>query len=108
MAIALVLLVGTYGLFEAQTLIRGPILTVTAPTPGELVANTFLTITGVAKNSTRVLVNGRPVTQDFSGAFSQKLITTNGYGVVLVEAQNRFGRTTTRRIEYVGTPQASH
>lgn len=104
LALALIILTVGYGIFNARTLMRGPVVTITDPLPGETLTETLLIIEGSAKNVTRVRVNGRPITLDQQGAFMEKLVTQSGYGTVVVEAENRFGQHTRKVVEYVGKP----
>jgi hypothetical protein len=101
---ALLVLTAGYGLFEARALIQGPLLRVSNPTPGAQLTSALFTVTGNATNISRLSINGRQVTVDPTGRFSEKLATPEGYGVVLVEAENRFGRTSQERVEFVGKP----
>ncbi len=103
-AILLTALTVGYGLVEARTLIAGPTLTVSSPAAGATEAGALFNVRGVATNVTKLSVNGRPVTLDMSGAFNETLVTPNGLGVIVVEGENRFGRTIERHIEFVGQP----
>jgi hypothetical protein len=105
LAMGLCLLTAAYGLFQARALINGPSLSVHSPAPGETVAGVMMHVAGVADNVTRVSVNGRAVTMTLDGAFSEQFTTPEGYGVVLIEAQDRFGRTVSERVEFVGRPE---
>lgn len=104
LALGLVLLAFAYGLFQARTLLEGPELSVSYPAPGDTVTGPVYTLRGTAHNISRVRVNGRPITTDLQGGFSEIMITPDGYSVVVVEAENRLGRYTSRRIEVVGVP----
>ncbi len=106
--ITLFSLVAGYSAYAAHRLFAGPSVVVRTPTPGQTVTEPLTTIRGKVSDATRVLVNGRPITTDTSGGFEEKLVTPSGYGVVLVEAENRFGYHTTQRIELYGRPPAPH
>lgn len=108
LALALVLVTVTYGIYQARTLIHGPVLTVREPHAGAMLESTLMEVHGHADNVTRVTINGRPIALDTSGTFKEKLVTPNGYGVLLVEAYNRFGHRTQERIEFVGRPQTTY
>jgi hypothetical protein len=103
-ALVLLLITSVYGVFQARVLIEGPTLNVHSPTSGETVTGELLEVRGDTKNVTHVHVNGRPVLLDTKGTFSEKLATPEGYGVILVEAQNRFGHTIEEQIEFYGDP----
>lgn len=101
-ALVLVVLTLAYGLFQARTLIGGPQLVVLYPTPGATVSGPVYTVRGTAHNISRVRINGRPITTDLSGGFAETLVTPDGYGVIVVEAENRLKRYASERIEIVG------
>jgi Glucodextranase, domain B len=104
LAIGLVTLTVGYGAFTARTLMTGPVLVVTHPQPGDTLTDTLLSIEGHAENVTRVRINGRPIVLDSSGAFSEKLLTPDGFSTLVVEAENRFGQHTRHVVEFVGRP----
>jgi hypothetical protein len=65
----------------------------------------LLSIEGSAENVSRVRINGRPIALGNTGAFSEKLVTPEGYATVVVEAENRFGQYTREIVEFVGKPE---
>ena len=104
-ALGLVVLTLAYGLFQARTLIGGPELVILYPTPGATVSGPVYTVRGTAHNISRVRINGRPITTDLAGGFAETLVTPLGYGVIVVEAENRLKRYASERIEFVGIPE---
>ncbi len=103
-ALGLILFTLAYGLFQARVLLEGPELTVRAPVPGASLTEPLMEVRGKAHNVTRVTINGRPITTTPEGDFNDTLVTPSGYGVVLVEATNRFGYHIEERIEIYGAP----
>jgi hypothetical protein len=103
-ALVLVLASVGYGLYQARMLIQGPMLTVYAPREGVTEMGQLMEVRGKVENVTRVRVNGRTITTDPEGVFSELLVTPDGYGVVLVEAEDRFGYRTAQQIEVFGMP----
>jgi len=104
-AIVLLLITTVYGVFQARILIEGPALNVITPSPGETVTSQLIEVSGETKNVTHVYINGRSVLLDTKGTFNEKLVTPEGYGVVLVEVRNRFGHTLEEQIEFYGKPE---
>lgn len=94
----------TYGIFQARTLIQGPSLAVLSPRPGETISSVLMDVRGNTENVTRVSLNGQTIPMDTKGVFTTKLVTPEGYGVLLVEATNRFGRHQEERVEFLGKP----
>ena len=103
-ALVLIILTVAYGLFQARTLIQGPVLVVSYPTPGATLEGQTFTLRGNAQNISRVKINGRAVTTNLEGDFEEVLVTPNGFGILLVEAENRLGRYTSERMEVYGKP----
>ncbi len=106
-ALLLVTVTVLYGFFQARTLIDGPRLTVSFPESGGTVSGETLVVSGHTQNVTHVYINGTPATMDVSGNYEKTLITPDGYGIVLIEAENRFGRRAEERVEFFGTPKYS-
>lgn len=96
----LIALLLTYVTYQARSFLRGPLIELT---------DTYTTvhyeqehvITGQAHNIVRLTVNGKEITTSATGAFNHTVILENGYGVILLEAWDRFGRTTAITREYV-------
>jgi hypothetical protein len=103
-ALVLILLTVGYGVFQARTLIVGPTLVVHEPRPGKTLTNTLMEVRGTATNVTHITVNGRPATFDLSGNFKETLLTPEGYGTILIEAENRFGRKVSTQVDIMGAP----
>lgn len=94
-----------YGFFQARTLMQGPTLLLSSPQNGAHIEDELFEVTGTTKNVTHVFLNGRAVQLTTEGEFTETLITPNGYGVLLVEAENRFGRKQQKRIEIFGAKE---
>lgn len=103
-AFTLLLVTAMYGLFQARILIKGPMLFVSLPENGSTVSDVLLEVEGKTEHVTHVSINGRPILLDTSGEFRETLVTPSGYGVIFVEARNRFGHHTEKRIEFYGAP----
>ena len=103
-ALTLVLITAGYGLFEARTLLAGPLLSVDSPANGALVYGTLYEVRGNAAQVSRVSINGRTASLDPSGRFTEPFLTPKGGGTLVVRAEDRFGRVTERRIDIYGEP----
>ena len=103
-ALALLLLTVGYGLFQARTLIEGPVLTIDYPRPGDTVTGQLYEVRGSAHNVSRVKINGRAITTNLEGEFEETMVTPDGLMVLFIEAENRLGRYTSERIEFFGKP----
>lgn len=103
--VACVALVAYFG-FQARFLIEGPRLSFT----DELTTiqhERYVTLSGIAKNSTRIMLNGREIVTDATGAFQEPVVLENGYSVVRIEARDRYGRTSVLERAIVYSPAPS-
>lgn len=91
-----------YGVFQARNLIAGPHITLTSPTPGSGISETTYEVRGVVKNITKISINGAPILADVHGSFSATYSTPDGFGVIRVTGEDRFGRTTATQVEVFG------
>lgn len=86
--------------FQARNLLAGPSIALD-DTHGVLHHERSITLTGTAHNIVRLTLNGREIHTNEAGAFREVLVLENGYTIMTLEAQDRFGRTTTHTEEYV-------
>ncbi len=102
----IMLLVGTltlYIVFQARNIIQGPTVTFTGVY--EPVSHTrHITVNGVAQNIVKLTLNGKEIHTNKTGIFSHDLVLENGYTILTIEAQDRFGRTISLAREYVYLP----
>ena len=96
------LAVAVYAYFEAQGILYGPKIDVVAPEGTSLTMRAELVhIRGAAKNITELSMNGNPIYVTEAGEFDESLLLSEGYNRVVLEARDRFGRTTKKTIEIV-------
>ncbi len=107
-AILLFTITVAYGIFQARILIRGPELVLLSPAPNETITSTLMEVKGKTKNVTDIKINGQTITMNTNGDFSERLITPNGYGIILVEVKNRFGQRTKKQIKIIGNPNPNN
>ncbi len=88
-----------YAYFEFHPLLLGPIVTITSPQNGAVVATPLVAVEGTAKNITAITLNGRPISIDEQGRFKEKESMPVGYAMLTLVAKDRFGRSTTKTLE---------
>ncbi len=105
-AFILIILVIGYIYFQSRNLIQGPKINISTT---EQITQTerMITLEGTAKNTTKLTINGKPIFTDASGAFSHTLMLENGYTIMTMHAEDRYGRTTTLTRTFVYLPSAS-
>lgn len=99
--IAIVIFIGSYSLYEARNIIRGPVLEIFEPTDGSAIENPLIEIKGMAQNISAIKINDRPITVDKEGVFAEKLLLSPGYNIIKLSAEDKFGRHTEKMLELV-------
>jgi uncharacterized protein (DUF58 family) len=89
-----------YVLFQARFLTAGPTLTLEQNLPNPQ-AERVVTLSGTARNIVSMTLNGRAVFTDASGYFREDVILENGYTIVTLKAEDRYGRVRTYSREFV-------
>lgn len=90
-----------YTIFEARYLILGPTIRITEPVKLITEVSSPTTIAGNAKNLVRISLNDRPIFVDESGNFNEKLLLQEGYTIMRITAEDRFGRKTSTLLHFV-------
>lgn len=92
-----------YILFQARFLIGGPQIQLTNE-PDSVQTQPQVVITGITANITDLWLNGRPIVTDETGAFREAILLENGYTIVRIEAEDRYGRRTFVERPFVYVP----
>jgi hypothetical protein len=99
------LLVAGYAYFEGRGLIRGPSIEISGRVME--VSEPFITLEGRAERITSLSMNGTEIAVTEEGAFSESYVLAPGYNRIVLEARDRYGKTTERAIEIVYTASTS-
>jgi len=102
----LALVILGYVAFQARFLIIGPVVRLTTETK-PVYNERMIEITGQAENVTYLTLNGRSIYTNETGAFTEKLVLENGYTIMTIRAQDRYGRETTLTRSFVYRPASS-
>jgi hypothetical protein len=92
-----------YVVFQARFLILGPQITLAPTHPGRH-NQPVVTLTGSATNITRLWLNDRLIYTDRDGHFTEALVLENGYTIATLTAEDRYGRKTSLKREFVFMP----
>ena len=92
-----------YVLFQARNLLLGPSITLSHEISPIQHERTIL-LEGTTKNIVSMYMNGKEIHTDEKGVFSQRLVLENGYTIMTLHAQDRYGRTSTLTRQFVYTP----
>lgn len=103
LGIAVVALIG----YNMRDRILGTPLVVATAKDGTTIDTPFLPITGVARHARSLSINGRSVTVDRKGAFTDEVVLSPGYNIVEVSLTDQFGGQKSKTYQIVvNAPQA--
>ena len=94
-----------YLTFQARYLIMGPQI-ILKEVPPFLQNERQVFLAGAAYNISRLWLNDRPIYTDAQGNFKEALVLENGYTVVTLRAEDRYGRETTITQPFVYSPSS--
>ncbi len=94
--IALVALV-FYGVWKATPLLSGPVLQLESPTQGQSFPDGAVIVSGIARHTEKLTLNGAPLLIDGSGTFATTLDMPPGGAILSLTVTDRFGRTHTEQ-----------
>jgi hypothetical protein len=93
----------SYLLFQARNFLEGPHVEVYLP-PHSIHSERAILVEGSTKNTTEITLNGLPIFTDDRGMFKHTLVLENGYTIMTIRAEDRFGRETTLTRTFVYQP----
>lgn len=85
------LIVG-YAFNRSYSLLEGPVIHVASPSRGETITEAVIAVAGTARNIARLTLNGRSISVNDKGEFSEPLIVPEGYTVMTITAEDKFGK----------------
>jgi hypothetical protein len=94
-----ILLLVSYGIFNARNLLIGPTIEIFSPSKDMETGENVLTISGRAKNIASISLNQRPISIDTEGLFQEKLLLSPGSNIIEIKATDRFKKETQKTIE---------
>jgi hypothetical protein len=93
-----VILLVSYGLFNARNMIIGPTIEIFSPTKDMETAENTIDIKGKAENITFISLNEKPIFVDMDGLFEEKLLLSPGSNIIEIKARDRFKNETEKII----------
>jgi len=97
--VAFFLVVIGYAYFEGRALLYGPTIEV-SPRVME-VSDPYITVNGIARRIASLSMNGSPITVTEDGAFEEGYVLTPGYNRIILDARDKYGKSTERIIEVI-------
>lgn len=86
-----------YGGIKVWPLLSGPDLDIDSPTDYTTFQDGFIRVSGQAKHTESLILNGGPLLIDPEGRFDTTLLLPEGGAILTLTATDRFGRSTTKR-----------
>ena len=88
--------------------IHGPDIQVTTINNGAHLTEPVLAISGQARFTKDLIVNGAPLPTSPDGTFSEKVLLAPGYNLITLEGQDRFGKRTAKNFALMLTETADN
>lgn len=99
--VTLVLVAIAYGIFRAYPLVAGPSITLYGLRDGDYVASTTFEVSGQVERAAVITLQGRPITIDTEGRFSETLVAQFPYTILVVEAKDAYGESVVKTIKVI-------
>lgn len=77
----------------------GPVVEIISPAPYSSTTDRLITVRGITRHVTSIKLDGRPIFINTSGEFEEKLLLHDGYTIIRIDAEDRFGRHVEKTLE---------
>jgi hypothetical protein len=94
-----VLLLVSYGIFNARNLIIGPEIEIYSPAKDITTEQNVVTIKGKVENVSFISLNEKPIFVDKEGLFEEKLLLSTGSNIIEIRARDRFKKEILKTIK---------
>ena len=100
-SVLIIALVGVFGiiLYNTKDLLFGAPLSVTTVKDGMALSESYLTVSGIAPHAKALSINGRTISTNRKGEFSEPILLAPGYNVLEVGMVDRFGKKNTKHYQ---------
>lgn len=98
----LFLFIAVYAFFNTRDLVFGVKIRNVELTRGEAEKHNVVAITGNAKNAKLLTINGREISIDQKGDFSETIALLLGYNIVTIRAEDKFGTQDEKHYQLTG------
>ena len=100
-AVVFFLGIAGYAYSNSRDVLSAPEIIIASPENGATVENANQKIVGQALRVKTLYLNGRPITTDKDGNFSENLLLSYGYNVIDLRADGKFGGKIKQTLELV-------
>ncbi|MBI5645133.1 hypothetical protein HY970_03475 [Candidatus Kaiserbacteria bacterium] len=105
LAIFFIIIVG-YAYYEARGIIYGPRINVSSGV--QEVHDSFIVVSGNASRIAKLSMNGKEIPVTESGDFEEPYLLAPGLNRIVLDAEDRYGRTTHKTLQIVYVPSEEH
>lgn len=99
--LVVVLIIGGYAVSRSWNLLSGPKLIIDTPTEGQVIKDSFITVNGEVERISSLHLNGRQIFTTPEGHFSESLLLLSGYNIIVMVAEDKFGRQVIKKITLI-------
>ncbi len=96
-AILLSVFIGT----KVYPIVHGPKIETATIHDGTTMETALLPLTGIAKYTKDLVINGNPIATAPNGSFNDNILLSPGYNVITMQAIDRFGKKSIKNYEIV-------
>jgi hypothetical protein len=101
-AIAVVIIIIGYTLFNSRVFIKGPQIVIESPENGAVISDKpLININGKALNISHIEINSKQIYIEENDAFSESLLLNSGYNIIQITAEDKFGREVRQVLQLV-------
>jgi hypothetical protein len=97
----LVIIALAYGGFRAYPLFTGPRIIIYSPLEGDYVASTTFQISGQVLRAREITLQGKPITIDTDGHFTETLVAQAPYTILVLVATDKYNAMVSKVIRVV-------
>ncbi len=101
LVVVLLLTAFGYGTWRALPLITGPKIAITNLEDGDTVASTTFQISGTVKRAKEITLQGKAITIDDQGRFTETLVATYPYTILVLVATDKYGAIETKTLRVI-------
>lgn len=90
-----------YAIINTRLISRGIQLSINGIENGKIYEEGTIEITGNAKRAKHILVNGREINLNQEGDFTDFLVLLPGYNIIIISAEDKFGKITKKTFDII-------
>ncbi len=94
-----------YSYSRTKDFLEGPVLKISEPSNGALLASALISVKGTSKNLAFLNLDGKKIFTDKEGNWTEKLLLHPGLNIIETQATDRFGRETKQTLRIMHTEQ---